>query len=134
MNDSNAFQNWHMHNSPNFGRDIDGKQWETGTFAETDLEIVEGIAQFYTWVISDKLSDRAPGVKAAFEALLSKQGGPYVAHCGWIEDTDRIGEVMRDCLIETRSNGIRELGEFSMRVERAGKRFGHKSAKTISSA
>lgn len=115
------------------GRDIDGKQWETGLFAETDADIVEGIAQFYTWVVSDKLSDRAPGVKNAFEALLSKQGGPYVANCGWIEDTARIGEVMRDCLIETRSNGIRELKEFSKRVEIAGKRFGHKSSKTSSS-
>lgn len=105
---------------------IDGKQWETGAFAETDDDIVEGIAQFYTWIISDKLSDRAPGVKNSFEALLSKQSGPYVAHCGWIEDTSRIGELMRDCLIETRSNGIRRIEEFTKRVEDTSRRFGHK--------
>jgi hypothetical protein len=92
-------------------------------FAEADADIVEGIAQFYTWAVSSKLEDRAPGVKHAYEAFLKLQSGPYVVHTEWLENKDRIGEIIRDCLIHTRTHEIREIAQFEKEVSVARDRM-----------
>ena len=50
------------HAYSHLGREIDGKKWETEGFAGADLNIVEGIAQFYTEVVARKLETRNPPV------------------------------------------------------------------------
>jgi hypothetical protein len=73
---------------------------------------VEGIAQFYTWAVCNRIEDRAAGVRKAYDALLSIQGGPYVVHSEWIENANRVGETMRACLIDTRTHGIQKIDVF----------------------
>jgi hypothetical protein len=43
------------HAYSHLGRDIDGSRWETEAFARAELNIAEGIAQFYTEMICHKL-------------------------------------------------------------------------------
>jgi hypothetical protein len=42
------------HAYTHLGKDIDGSRWETKFFKETDLQIVEGFAQFYTMTLSTR--------------------------------------------------------------------------------
>ena len=63
------------HAYSHLGRDIDGKRWETEDFARADLNIVEGIAQFYTEVVSPKLEARNPAVFPAYASLVGIQEG-----------------------------------------------------------
>ena len=71
------------HAYSHLGRDIDGKKWETEAFARADLNIVEGIAQFYTEVGGRKMETRNPAVLPAYEKLTEIQQGPYRVHEEW---------------------------------------------------
>jgi hypothetical protein len=96
------------------GRDIDGKKWETEAFARADLNIVEGIAQFYTEVVSRKLETRNPPVLPAHQKLTEIQQGPYRVHEEWAKrktgDKDTLlpqaGEIVRATLVQCRSRGV----------------------------
>jgi hypothetical protein len=109
------------HAYTHLGRDIDDEGWETMDFAETDVHIVEGLAQFYTMVASRRLGPRMPAAHAAYEALLARQHGPYTAHREWVEDAERGGEIIRVSMIECRSKRIKAAADFAAAVR------GHRS-------
>jgi hypothetical protein len=93
------------HGYTHLGRDIDGQHWTDQSFAESDLRVVEGLAQFYTEIISQKMSARTPGIYTAFQALLKFQSGAYLVHQNWLTDHRRqIGETVRFALIAARSS------------------------------
>jgi hypothetical protein len=93
------------HGYTHVGRDIDGTSWDDG-FGESDLEVTEGLAQFYTEVISERLAVRTPSLFAAYQALLKLQSGPYLVHRDWLKgDRRQIGETVRFTLIAARSQG-----------------------------
>ena len=110
------------HAYTHLGRDIDNERWDTGHFADSDLDIVEGLAQFYTKVICTRLQDRMPAALQAYEALLKEQSGPYRAHLNWVESDERGGEIVRVSMIECRSRGITASSNFSEAIKRY--RFG----------
>ncbi len=56
------------HAYTHLGRDIDNEKWDTEAFAGTDLEIIEGLAQFYTVVACKRLGSRAPAARALSES------------------------------------------------------------------
>lgn len=94
------------HGYTHIGRDIDGHQWSDKAFGECDLGIVEGLAQFYTEVVTEKIASRTPGPKQAYERLLKLQGGPYLAHREWLEDNHRDrGEAVRFTMVAVRGQG-----------------------------
>lgn len=66
------------HGYTHVGRDIDGASWSDTGFGESELAVVEGLAQFYTEVITERLTARTPGLYQAFESLLKLQSGPPV--------------------------------------------------------
>jgi hypothetical protein len=90
----------------------------TPVILPSDLDIVEGLAQFYTKVICTRLQDRVPAAVQAYEALLKEQSGPYRAHLNWVEDDERGGEIVRVSMIECRSRGITVSSNFSEAIER----------------
>jgi hypothetical protein len=97
------------HGYTHIGRDIDGTRWNDMAFKESDPHVTEGLAQFYTQVISEGLASRTPGVLTAYEALLTLQGGPYLAHQEWLqEDKRQRGETVRFALNSARSRGAIE--------------------------
>lgn len=110
------------HAYTHLGRDIDNERWDTGHFAGSDLDIVEGLAQFYTKVICTRLQDRMPAALQAYEALLKEQSGPYRAHLNWVESDERGGEIVRVSMIECRSRGITASSNFCEAIKRY--RFG----------
>jgi hypothetical protein len=94
------------HGYTHLGRDIDGTRWEDLAFRDSALEVVEGLAQFYTEVISERLAPRTPSLKTAYERLLSLQNGPYLAHQEWLNGEKRQrGEIVRFTLIAARAQG-----------------------------
>lgn len=106
------------HAYSHLGRDIDGEGWNTVSFAATDMTIVEGVAQFYTQVICESLRVRFPAAHQAFEALSSKQSGPYVTYREWIDPTERGGEIMRVAMVECRSRSMTRSADFTDAIDR----------------
>jgi len=107
------------HAYTHLGQDIDGLRWDTETFAATHLDVVEGLAQFYTGVLCKRLEPRMPTAFVAYEKLLEKQGGPYKAHLQWGEDEQtRNGEIIRGSMIECRCQGRTKTEQFMESVQR----------------
>lgn len=94
------------HGYTHLGRDIDGASWADRDFRDSALEVKEGLAQFYTDVITKRLEPRTPTLVEAYESLLTLQAGPYLVHREWIQrDKRQIGEVIRFALIAARTQG-----------------------------
>ncbi len=100
------------HAYSHLGRDIDGQRWETEAFAGTEIPVVEGLAQFYTNVVCQKLQSRMPASQTAFERLLKLQPEPYRVQSGWTDKKDPAGELVRVTMIQVRSRGLTEYAEF----------------------
>jgi len=105
------------HAFTHLGMDIDGKCWDTDAFANTDMHVTEGLAQFYTSIVSERLSEKEPGIKKAFIQLLQLQGGPYVEHLEWIKSMgyDEM-EVIRTSMLEARRWGVTDRNRFKERM------------------
>jgi len=93
------------HAYTHLGRDIDGDRWDTEAFAHAELRIVEGLAQFYAGVVCDKLDQRMPAAKLAYDGLLKLQADPYSVHRDWTQQNEAGGEIVRVSMIQARSNG-----------------------------
>ena len=61
-------------------QDIDGKAWDTTGFAKSGHDLKEGLAQYYTAQVCDRLAASAPNVKIAYETLLRFQPPAYHTH------------------------------------------------------
>lgn len=114
------------HAYTHLGRDIDGNRWETESLAQTDLEIVEGLAQFYTVVVCNKLIARFPAAQQAFNALLTMQSGPYLVHKDWADESERGGEVIRFVMIATRSRKLLRYNQWQAELEQVRPQVGRK--------
>jgi len=94
------------HAYTHIGRDIDGKAWVEPGFGQSDLAVVEGLAQFYTLAVAEKLNIRAPGVLPAFTKLLEFQSAPYKAHEDWLKESPKQrGESVRFAMLRARGRG-----------------------------
>jgi len=119
------------HAYSHLGRDIDGKKWETEAFARVDLNIVEGIAQFYTEVVSRKLETRNPPVLPAYQKLTEIQRGPYRVHEEWAKRKSpgkdvpmpQAGEIVRATLLQCRSREISDYGMMKQIIESSAKQL-----------
>jgi hypothetical protein len=119
------------HAYSHLGRDIDGTKWETEAFARADLNIVEGIAQFYTQVVSRKLETRNPAVLPAYQRLTAIQRGPYRVHEEWAKrktgDKDTVlpqaGEIVRATLVQCRSRGVDDYGMMKQIIQSSAKQL-----------
>jgi len=100
------------------GKDIDGEKWKTDSFAKADLKIIEGIAQFYTQIMCEKLFYRVPAALSAYKKLLDFQSEPYVIHKSWIKDSKVAGEIIRGSMIECRSRDTTDYKSFEEIVDR----------------
>ena len=74
------------HGYTHIGRDIDGASWDTEGFGRSDDEVVEGLAQFYTEVVTQNIASRYVDAHAAYVRFLELQSGPYLAHQEWLKD------------------------------------------------
>jgi hypothetical protein len=110
------------HAYTHLGRDIDGYRWESG-FAEADLQVVEGLAQFYTSVICQKLQTRFPAPFEAYEQLLKHQSAIYSIHQKWAESHDSRGEIVRAAMIKCRKLSINDYRGFDYLLQEETERL-----------
>ena len=95
------------HGYTHLGRDIDGASWDTAGFAKSAPEVKEGLAQFYTEVVTQKIASRQPGAHEAYEKFLAMQSGPYLAHKEWLMDQPhQRSETIRFTLLSSRTQGV----------------------------
>jgi hypothetical protein len=101
------------HGYTHLARDLDGRSWSDKGFGDSELGVVEGLAQFYTMVVTSKLFARAPGAQRAYESLLKLQSGPYRVHESWLRDSPRQrGETIRFAMLAARSQGTVKYHEW----------------------
>jgi hypothetical protein len=106
------------HAYTHLGRDIDNERWNTEGFAAAELDIIEGLAQFYTAVLCRRLMLRMPTAIEAYDKLLEKQSGFYRAHIDWGGNYKQDGEIIHVSMIECRSQGIRETHKFKEAIRK----------------
>ena len=94
------------HAYTHLGRDIDGAAWRDPGFGLSDRDVLEGLAQHFTAVVTEKLGKSAPGAYASYLKVLSHQSGPYRAHESWFPNlaTGR-SEIVRFAMLRARNRG-----------------------------
>ena len=113
-----------VHGYTHLARDIDGINWKTNDFAQSDREVVEGLAQFYTELVSEKLSSRFLGMQLAFERFLDLQSPPYKIHKSWMKNiTHQLRETFRFSMITARSRGRIECQQWEALLSETSKRL-----------
>lgn len=91
------------HGYTHLGSDIDGGKWSQEGFAFTSLDVKEGLAQFYTEVITEQIAGKSPGAKVAYESLLPWQSSQYRVHKTWFkEEPTRTREIVRATMVAAR--------------------------------
>jgi hypothetical protein len=87
------------------GFDIDGVQWMTESFASSELEVIEGLAQFYAERVANELSRGDRGWQDAWDALLEAAPPEYKTHQPWGKIPHSM-EVVRAALIRIRADQV----------------------------
>jgi hypothetical protein len=108
-----------VHAYTHHGFDTDGEQWDTEAFAQTQLPVVEGLAQYYTHVICHRIQEKRPAVREAYDALLQYQPAAYKVHLDWEPNQPRAGEVVRNTLILSRARPIKDYDHFLDTLEKS---------------
>ncbi|MCY0964858.1 hypothetical protein [Parathalassolituus penaei] len=94
------------------GFDIDGQNWPLESFFGSDVYLIEGLAQYYTERLAEKLDSRIPGLQHAYKQLLEKQTGPYRHHTFWIDDLKASPEQIRHAMLKVRRPDSIPVQEF----------------------
>jgi hypothetical protein len=106
-----------VHAYTHLGQDTDHEIWPTSYFDQSDLMIVEGLAQYYTEIICLKLSSRQPDTFVAFQELKKHQSSIYNAYSEWVDNSKKRSEMIRSVMIECRKQGITRYDDFLRVVE-----------------
>lgn len=99
------------------GQDADHECWDTDGFGRSDVEIVEGLAQFYTETLCTQMAkdgDDRPLV--AFYRLMDLQPSQYRAHLDWAPNHPKRAEIIRHSLVEIRSLQLHNYSQFRDRI------------------
>lgn len=105
------------HGYTHLGKDADHESWDTETmFRRVDRAVVEGLAQYYTDIVSEALGDtKAAGVHEAYLRLRRRQRGYYRVHDRWVEAYT--SEVVRSALLEYRRQASTSRYDFERMLE-----------------
>ena len=106
--------------------DIDGNRWSNDGFYFSDIYVKEGLAQYYTEKIVQKLEYKIPGIQTAYEKLLEKQTDAYLIYKKWINKMDIKPEIIRTTLVSLRKKETIKVDEFEFFLE-STKNFSNKA-------
>jgi hypothetical protein len=109
------------HAYTHLGSDIDGKRWATKDFAPSDHPLKEGLAQYYTALVCDRLATQEANAPTAYRELLKDQPAAYHTQEPWLQHFT--SEEVRLAVIEARRNGPGKLAEFSASLTNARTRL-----------
>ena len=105
------------HAYTHLGADIDGCRWDNQDFHRADLNLVEGLAQYFTERVLTRQRDRFPDALSAYRLLLKAQSGPYLAHLPWSDMN--APEAVRRAMLECRRRRIGCAEQFEARLSAA---------------
>ncbi|MFO0905724.1 MAG: hypothetical protein U0939_22140 [Pirellulales bacterium] len=118
------------HAYTHMGADIDGERWATFAFSKTDKAVVEGLAQYYTHLVCERLEETIPGTMFAYLEMCPRQPPIYRTHLPWIKDY--LPEIVRSALLETRRNRKLALQDFEDSLAAERKRLRKKDYRSSS--
>jgi hypothetical protein len=100
------------------GADIDGRRWPALSFARAEMELKEGLAQYYTDRVLRRLEHRYSGALEAFFAMLSYQPAAYKTHIPRV--LEKVSpEAIRRAMLEIRRWNEGTLAQFNERLKAA---------------
>lgn len=105
------------HAYTHLGADIEGHRWSTSAFAAAEKSVVEGLAQYYTHRVLQRLERRYPGASEVYKVMLPHQSDIYRAHKIWIDEYTP--ESVRRAMLEIRRWREGELAVFTSRLNQA---------------
>jgi hypothetical protein len=82
--------------------DADGQTWTSESFWKSETALKEGLAQYYTQIVCQRIEDIAPGAPRAYSELLKYQPKAYHTHTAW---KDFSPEHIRSAMLEIRRSG-----------------------------
>lgn len=109
------------HAYSHLGSDIDGERWGSTAFSESEHELKEGLAQYYTYLLSKRLSRAMPTMVDAYKELLSRQPPAYHTHVSWTEENRP--EEVRIAMLESRRHAVATNADFSAALAEGKKRL-----------
>jgi len=111
------------------GSDADDRYWSSDLFTQSDLELKEGLAQYYTMRVCERNKESRPGLLNAFGELLRHQTAAYTVHKDWKSATS---EHVRLAMLETRRT-LRKgtLKEFEVRLQTANDQLANAPPNTV---
>jgi hypothetical protein len=107
------------HAYTHIGMDIGGRSWETQDFRKSDLAVLEGLAQYYTYIFLASIRKNQPNVLTVFEDLLKMQHPAYHTFKIWMGDSQDErseagrSEAIRLALLDARLQGVVNERDFS---------------------
>lgn len=114
----------YAHAYTHLGFDIDGRRWESIEFRNSEKSIKEGLAQYYTDHVMNRLNMRIPRGIETYKALLAEQSKTYKVHIPWMVRYSP--EVMRGALVISRAKGAVNVADFETALEEVKTRMeGH---------
>ncbi|RPH52313.1 MAG: hypothetical protein EHM85_03435 [Desulfobacteraceae bacterium] len=105
------------HAYTHLGADIDGSRWHTQEFAQAEHPLREGLAQYYTRLVCQRLAFQMPDSLGTYEKLLQHQPEAYKSHEPWIKEYSP--EELRIALLEMRRKGDGKLTTFNTFLSKA---------------
>ena len=114
------------HAFTHLGLDIDGHCWPTEGFAHSDRGVLEGLAQYYTHRVCERLTGVAPGARGAYAMLLPHQPWQYRVHETWIQQNPP--EEVRLAMLQARRVGPVSIAQFHTLLDAAGEILHHTTA------
>ncbi len=102
------------------GKDADGDRWDDGAMVSASQYVVEGIAQFYTELICERIEKESPAQPlTVFRQLMPGQPPAYREHRNWAIGHRKRVEVVRTAFVDARSRRIGARKAFAARVVKA---------------
>lgn len=100
------------HDYTHLGYDIDGYNWDTSSFVNTDKLVVEGLAQFYTEILCERFNEHIPYLSKAFNHMLNFQSELYHIHKKLRNNLPNAGEIIRASMLYFRKKNQNSYKSF----------------------
>ena len=110
------------HAYTHLGANIDGERWDAAHFRVAERGLKEGLAQYYTSRIVERMRGQIADAEVAYQTLLPHQPDDYRTQLAWI-DADRTPEETRFAMISLRRQGEGTLDAFGAALENGARRL-----------
>ncbi|WP_018615730.1 hypothetical protein [Segetibacter koreensis] len=90
------------------GKDKDNSQWSAMNV--TDKHIVEGMAEYFTWLFIEAYKDNHPGMEKTYSCMFNCLADEYTCFKKWTPTYSK--EAIKSALLSTRRKGVKDYNEF----------------------